>query len=479
MTYRDSRVTVRDDSHIGVLEETGAITAKHVRAHTYCHELQTSAIGRPIQHPSTIPTSTNHRTTMNTDAHEESEEHEETEEKRRMLDARFVEKFFTERELDVKYDKIGDSDKINAQRWYEAVEKTISELSTYKHDNVGQPLDDSESDAWFFRGQKDSSFAFTSTLYRRLLNASSDKLLIKIPSEHEEAMLQAELSLLDKARKIGIGRGLTALETLTLLQHHGSPTRLIDVTSDWKVALFFACESDDDRDGRLFPIKTNSGRWRNFPRDGDADGRRNFPIWQDYRTQFSDEKGWCNEWLSGTWPILLPFSDPRMISQRGFFLVGGVPRVSGNNNINTSKCIDCKEKRCKCAEHNTPGHTSKTQSTPIEFPQNAQELRNVTSLTIRFGADVKDFNKVANAKCNAWSAFGCSIRIPKEYKRTLRDILRQADVHKDSIYPPLRETVRLFEHVVDESLNLPSVSTRRRRKKNTTSNKRRVSNSRN
>ena len=25
-------------------------------------------------------------------------------------------------------------------------------------------------------------------------------------------------------------------------------------------------------------------------------------------------------------------------------------------------------------------------------------------------------------------------------------------VHTDSIYPPLRETVRLFEHVVDESL---------------------------
>ena len=37
------------------------------------------------------------------------------------------------------------------------------------------------------------------------------------------------------------------------------------------------------------------------------------------------------------------------------------------------------------------------------------------------------------------------------YKRTLRDILRMEGVHTDSIYPPLRETVRLFEHVVDES----------------------------
>ena len=35
MTYPNSCVTVGDDSHIGVLEGTGAITAKHVRAHTY------------------------------------------------------------------------------------------------------------------------------------------------------------------------------------------------------------------------------------------------------------------------------------------------------------------------------------------------------------------------------------------------------------------------------------------------------------
>lgn len=194
---------------------------------------------------------------MNTQANKNNSAHKETEEERRMRDERFVEKFFTERELIVKFDDTSNSHEKNAQAWYEAVEKTISALPIYQHDNVGQPIpntDTSEADstnvnktdtltpedetthpkttphAWFFRGQKDSRFAFTSTLYRRLLSASSDKLLIMTPSEHEEAMLNAELSLLNKARQIGIGRELTALETLTLLQHHGSPTRLIDVT---------------------------------------------------------------------------------------------------------------------------------------------------------------------------------------------------------------------------------------------------------
>ncbi len=411
---------------------------------------------------------------MNIEEHTESEEYKETEEERRMRDERFVEKFFTERELDVKYDKTGNSDEIKAQRWYEAVEKTISALPIYQHDNVGQPKHkttenkisteradktsveaQTEPGVWFFRGQKDSSFAFTSTLYRRLLGASSDKLSNRRPKDHENPMLEAELRLLSNARKLGIGRGLTALETLTLLQHHGSPTRLIDITSDWKVALFFACESDDDRDGRLFLIKTNPSRWwRDFPKEKDPRKQAERPVWHNYLRYFNerDPKKWSKLWLSGTWPILLPFSDPRMISQRGFFLVGGVPSLKGASILYTSKCKHCKKKRCECSDSTVHPRSDTKRGTPIKSYLTVQELRNITSMAIRFGADIKFFDKVADAKYNDWPAVGCSIRIPKEYKRTLRNILRMKGVHTDSIYPPLRETVRLFEHVVDESL---------------------------
>ena len=77
---------------------------------------------------------------MNTEAHDESEEHKETEEERRIRDERFVEKFFTERELIVNFDDTSDSDEKNAQAWYEAVEKTINTLPIYQHDNMGRPL---------------------------------------------------------------------------------------------------------------------------------------------------------------------------------------------------------------------------------------------------------------------------------------------------------------------------------------------------
>lgn len=431
---------------------------------------------------------------MNIDAHEEDEEYQETAEERRMRDERFVEKFFTERELIVKYDETIESNKEKAHAWYEAVKKTISNLPTYKHDNVGQPPKDTKAEqaqedtnaeqaqedtnanktniesatktetkeqtepgVWFFRGQKDSSFAFTSTLYRRLLNASSDKLLIKTPKEHEKAMLNAELSLLDKARKIGIGRGLTALETLTLLQHHGSPTRLIDITSDWRVGLFFACESNDDRDGRLFLIKIDSNQWIDFPKADTSTERNEHPVWENYKDNFLNTSSLnpTYSWLSGTWPILLPFSDPRMISQRGFFLVGGVPSPKGKGTLYTTNCPTCDKKACFCLGDELPPRkevVGKRKQSSKRAYVTTDEIRTISSMTIKFAADRQYLNDISKAKRNNWTAVAYSIRVPKHFKRELRAILYDADVHSDSIYPPLRETVRLFEHVVDESL---------------------------
>lgn len=302
-----------------------------------------------------------------------------------------------------------------------------------------------EDGVWFFRGQKDVSFAFHSTLYRRLLSAAKKGFSPKTPKDHEKAMITAELALLSKAEENGIGRGLTALETLTLLQHHGSPTRLIDVTSDWKVALFFSCENEDSKDGRVFLLKVSPQRWEDFPRQKNNENGLKKLVWQKYADDFPNGSGMAENysWLSGVWPILLPFTDPRMIAQRGFFLAGGVPSLKGKGFLYTSKCRGCSKKLCECDGGDDYGR--------IEHSLTTAELREVTSLSIRFGADRNKITDLGKVRFGSWTAVGYSIKVPKRFKPELREILRNEGVHEDSIYPPLRETSRLFDYIVSES----------------------------
>ena len=48
------------------------------------------------------------------------------------------------------------------------------------------------------------------------------------------------------------------LEILTVLQHYGGKTNLIDFTEDYLIALFFACNGSDDKDGRVIFLKRES-----------------------------------------------------------------------------------------------------------------------------------------------------------------------------------------------------------------------------
>lgn len=381
-----------------------------------------------------------------------------------------AEKFFTERELAVKVNNHYRDPNINIEVWFNTLDQALKKLPKYDHDNAGRPKQDqhittassqlsSQPGVWFFRGQKDASFAFNSTLYRSLLNSNTYETLPRSALAYERAMLTAELELLKKARNMGIGRGLTALETLTLLQHHGSPTRLIDVTSDWKVALYFACEGDDDRDGRVFLIKIDPNRWhQQFPKAHSKRRQDMEPVWRYHSTAFPPGTGRPNRygWLSGTWPILLPFSDPRMIAQRGFFLTGGVPLLDHTTKLYTHRCINCGEIACDCS--NTVSEQSLLfphQKGTYGFPTSLdkQELRQVMSIPVRFAEDKYEISDLAAVNYRGWTAVGYSIRVPSTYKRTLRTILQRKGIHFHSVFPPLRETVHLFKHVVEESLN--------------------------
>ena len=174
--------------------------------------------------------------------------------------------------------------------------------------------------AW--RGVPDAGWALQSSLYRRLLWSKQPGQ--DAPDEKEFAA--AEKRVIDSAQKWGLHSGdrgrLSMFEFLATLQHYGAPTRLIDVTFNPYVALFFATEraEDDSKDGRIFAVEV-TGRLLNGNEDSLLAG------WEQL-----EDVPWNN-------PAVMPAEhwghvsyvwkpagfDRRIAAQHGAFLLGGVP----------------------------------------------------------------------------------------------------------------------------------------------------------
>lgn len=104
-------------------------------------------------------------------------------------------------------------------------------------------------DALFvFRGHANEEWKLDSGADRRLRQQETEPGLIEY----------LEKSLLEPARHEGHGRQqnkeLNDLELLAALQHNGAATCLIDFTTNFHIALWFACREEDKKDGKVFVV---------------------------------------------------------------------------------------------------------------------------------------------------------------------------------------------------------------------------------
>ncbi len=116
---------------------------------------------------------------------------------------------------------------------------------------IGLLRDTSEGTVW--RGQAYFVWPAIPTLYRRLRQSGF------IDSQISESLIvAAEERILADAKQQGLIEGNdSVVEFMARLQHYGGATRLLDVTTDWRVALYFACASHPSRTGIVLAYRVN------------------------------------------------------------------------------------------------------------------------------------------------------------------------------------------------------------------------------
>ncbi len=179
--------------------------------------------------------------------------------------------------------------------------------------------------AW--RGQNDAAWDFSPFLYRELRS--------EVGEVTEDRMRAREGEILDEARRWGLGRDLgssaTDMHLLAVLQHHGVPTRLIDVTSNPMTALWFAVEEHrPDSEGNvrrspgvLFAIDVTRTDWYETFQHGEG------PTWADLENPLAATYRRAIRRSQQTRQMFRAFPalpDERMKAQEGFFLGRTVPK---------------------------------------------------------------------------------------------------------------------------------------------------------
>ena len=103
---------------------------------------------------------------------------------------------------------------------------------------------------YIFRGEPECHDKVSSSLYRQYQNIDADYFDIEI----------VQREILEQAKRYT--HETNEFEILTQLQHYGGKTNLIDFTTDYLIALFFACDGSPSKDGRvvlLLRSEANSG----------------------------------------------------------------------------------------------------------------------------------------------------------------------------------------------------------------------------
>lgn len=186
-------------------------------------------------------------------------------------------------------------------------------------------FDGGDQTRWVFRGAQDYRWRVRSSIVRRLIAE-----LGQLPTEPQ--IVAAEQRLIRVARDWGVGLETSGLadnlHLLAMMQHHGVPTRLLDVTANPLTALFFACEPQLDDNGLAAQDTDGVFIAFNVTDVQSYDTLQTPSTWGHVKDA---EGGTLNQALRRSAESRTPFvvepklRDARMVAQEGLFISSAAP----------------------------------------------------------------------------------------------------------------------------------------------------------